>query len=202
MTIDDLPGINKANVTLWLKERSEVDGEVSFAVVTHGRSNLTYKLGDEAGRKWILRRPPTGHILASAHDMGREHKIIAALGPSDVPVPGIVGMCQNEDVTGAPFFIMDFVEGSIIKDLVDAQSFSPTERKAQSISLVETLATLHKVDPEGLGLGDLGKRQDYVGRQLRRWKRQVDEGSDREMPLFYELHRNLKPTYQIRKVMG
>ena len=192
MTIDDLPGINKANVTLWLKERSEVDGEVSFAVVTHGRSNLTYKLGDEAGRKWILRRPPTGHILASAHDMGREHKIIAALGPSDVPVPGIVGMCQNEDVTGAPFFIMNFVEGSIIKDLVDAQSFSPTERKAQSISLVETLATLHKVDPESVGLGDLGKRQDYVGRQLRRWKRQVDEGSDREMPLFYELHKKLE----------
>lgn len=192
MTSDDLPGINKANVTLWLKERSEVDGEVSFAVVTHGRSNLTYKLGDEAGRKWILRRPPTGHILASAHDMGREHKIIAALGPSDVPVPGIVGMCQNEDVTGAPFFIMDFVEGSIIKDLVDAQSFSPTERKAQSISLVETLATLHKVDPESVGLGDLGKRQDYVGRQLRRWKRQVDEGSDREMPLFYELHKKLE----------
>lgn len=192
MASNDLPGINRKNVTGWLTERSEVTGKIHFDVVTHGRSNLTYKLEDEAGRKWILRRPPTGHILASAHDMGREHKIISALGPSNVPVPGIVGMCIDENVTAAPFFVMDFVEGSIIKDRIDAQSFSPDERRIQSISLVETLATLHEVDPESVGLGDLGKREDYIGRQLRRWKRQVDEGSDREMPLFYELHKRLE----------
>ena len=192
MSNDDLPGIDKANVTEWLSERVRVVGEVIFEVVTHGRSNLTYMLSDEDGRKWILRRPPTGHILASAHDMGREHKIISALGDSDVPVPGIVGMCEHEKVTGAPFFIMDFVEGNIVKDRLDAQNFSPSDRKTQSISLVETLATLHNVDPETVGLGDLGKREDYVGRQLRRWKRQVDEGSDRDMPLFYELHKELE----------
>ena len=103
MASNDLPGINRKNVTGWLTERSEVTGKIHFDVVTHGRSNLTYKLEDEAGRKWILRRPPTGHILASAHDMGREHKIISALGPSNVPVPGIVDMCIDENVTAAPF---------------------------------------------------------------------------------------------------
>ena len=84
--------------------------------------------------------------------MGREHKIISALDPSNVPVPGIVGMCIDENVTGAPFFVMDFVEGSIIKNRIDAQSFSPDERRIQSVSLVETLATLHEVDPESVGL--------------------------------------------------
>ena len=108
MASDDLPGINRKNIAGWLTERSEVTGEIRFDVVTHGRSNLTYKLEDEAGRKWILRRPPTGHILASAHDMGREHKIISALGPSNVPVPGIVGMCVDEIVTGAPFFAVSY----------------------------------------------------------------------------------------------
>ena len=142
MASDDLPGINRKNIAGWLTERSEVTGEIRFDGVTHGRSNLTYKLEDEAGRKWILRRPPTGHILASAHDMGREHKIISALGPSNVPVPGIVGMCVDEIVTGAPFFVMDFVEGSIIKDRVDAQSFSADERRMQSVSLVE-LSLIH-----------------------------------------------------------
>ncbi|MEG3586025.1 MAG: phosphotransferase family protein [Actinomycetota bacterium] len=185
-------GINEANVSNWLADRTNVTGELSFEIVTHGRSNLTYVLEDESNTKWILRRPPTGHVLASAHDMSREHKIISALGKSNVPVPGVIGMCEDEAVTGASFFVMDFVRGNIIKDLADAQQFSPDERKIQSESLVEVLATLHKVDPEVVGLGELGKREDYIARQLRRWKRQVDEGSDRSLPLFNELHKHLE----------
>ena len=185
-------GIDETNVSNWLADQTDVVGELNFQIVTHGRSNLTYILEDETSTKWILRRPPTGHVLASAHDMNREYKIISALGKSNVPVPRAIGMCQDEAVTGASFFVMDFVEGNIIKDLEAAQQFSPEERKIQSKSLVEVLATLHNVNPEEVGLGDLGKREDYIARQLRRWKRQVDEGSDRSLPLFHELHRNLE----------
>ncbi len=181
-------GINEGNILKWLSAHTDVTGEITFQIVTHGRSNLTYVLEDEQKTKWILRRPPTGHVLASAHDMGREHRIISALGDSEVPVPGIIGMCDENQVTGAPFFVMEFVEGNIIKDLSDADKFSPEERKKQSESLVTVLAALHKVDPESVGLGDLGRREDYIARQLRRWKRQVDEGSNRSLPLFNELH--------------
>ena len=185
-------GIDETNVSNWLADQTDVVGELNFQIVTHGRSNLTYILEDETSTKWILRRPPTGHVLASAHDMNREYKIISALGKSNVPVPRAIGMCQDEAVTGASFFVMDFVEGNIIKDLEAAQQFSPEERKIQSKSLVEVLATLHNVNPEEVGLGDLGKREDYIARQLRRWKRQGDEGSDRSLPLFHELHRKLE----------
>jgi aminoglycoside phosphotransferase (APT) family kinase protein len=185
-------GINEANISNWLTSQTNVHGKITFEIVTHGRSNLTYVLEDENKTKWILRRPPTGHVLASAHDMSREHKIISALEESNVPVPGIIGMCNDEDVTGAPFFVMDFVQGNIIKDLADTEKFSPEERKAQSKSLVEVLASLHLVDPEDVGLGDLGKKEDYISRQLRRWKRQVDEGSDRSLPLFDDLHKRLE----------
>ncbi len=118
-------GINEANISNWLTSQTNVHGKITFEIVTHGRSNLTYVLEDENKTKWILRRPPTGHVLASAHDMSREHKIISALEESNVPVPGIIGMCNDEDVTGAPFFVMDFVQGNIIKDLADTEKFSP-----------------------------------------------------------------------------
>ena len=107
-------GINEVNVSNWLADQTDVVGELTFQIVTHGRSNLTYILEDEDNTKWILRRPPTGHVLASAHDMNREYKIISALGKSNVPVPGAIGMCEDEGVTGASFFVMDFVDGNII----------------------------------------------------------------------------------------
>ena len=192
MTSGDLAGIDIQNVTRWLKERTSAEGEVEFELVTHGRSNLTYVVTDGKEDKWVLRRPPTGHVLASAHDMGREHRIISALQGSDVPVPNVVGMCNDNSVTGAPFFVMGFVDGHIIKDIEDSQAFSPQQRRAQSESLVDVLVELHDVNPDLVGLGDLGKKEDYVGRQLRRWKRQVDEGSDRGLPLFDDLHSKLE----------
>ncbi|MEC8974666.1 MAG: phosphotransferase family protein [Actinomycetota bacterium] len=192
MTSGSPAGIDIKNVTRWLKERTSAEGQIKFELVTHGRSNLTYIVTDENEDKWVLRRPPTGHVLASAHDMGREHRIMSALQGSNVPVPSVVGMCDDDSVTGAPFFVMGFVDGHIVKDIEDSKAFSPQERRTQSESLVDVLAKLHAVNPDEVGLGDLGKKEDYVGRQLRRWKRQVDEGSDRDLPLFVDLHSKLE----------
>lgn len=188
MATENVTGIDTTNVTTWLSSRVEVQGQLDFDLVAHGRSNLTFVVRDEAASQWVLRRPPMGHVLASAHDMGREHRIIAALQGSAVPVPGIVGMCEDDDVNGAPFYVMSFVDGYIINTLDKAEPFTPAERRAQSESLVDVLAALHDVDPDAVGLGELGRKEEYLARQLRRWKRQIDEGSDRPLPLFHELH--------------
>ncbi len=123
--------------------------------------------------------------------MGREHRIIAALQETPVPVPPVVGLCEDEAVNGAPFYVMGFVEGRIVFDRADGEAVDPAVRTVMSHSLTDTLAALHALDPDAVGLGDLGRKEDYCARQLRRWKRQVDEGSDREMPLFHDLHARL-----------
>jgi aminoglycoside phosphotransferase (APT) family kinase protein len=199
MASENLNGVDIPNVTAWLGERVAIERPLGFDLIPHGRSNLTFIVTDGAGSRWVLRRPPLGHVLASAHDMGRERRIIAALQGSGVPVPGVVGMCDDTDVIGAPFYVMDFIEGHIIKTLEDAEPFTTDQRRQQSESLVDVLAVLHALDPDDVGLGELGKKEDYVARQLRRWKRQVDEGSDRDLPLFNELHVKLEaaiPTQQ------
>ena len=192
MARDNVTGINPANVTDWMRDRVEIEGELDFDLVAHGRSNLTFIVSDEAGSRWVLRRPPMGHVLASAHDMGREHRIIKALADSDVPVPEAIGFCDDDEVNGAPFYVMSHIEGNIVKTLADADPFTAAERRLQSESLVDTMAALHRIEPDEVGLGQLGKREDYVGRQLKRWKRQIDEGSDRDLPQFYDLHAALE----------
>ncbi|MGI9621788.1 MAG: phosphotransferase family protein [Acidimicrobiales bacterium] len=187
-------GIEPDGVTRWLTERTGVEGRLSFDAVTHGRSNLTFIVSDEVGGKWVLRRPPTGHVLASAHDMAREYRIMAALEASEVPVPAMLGLCEDDSVTGAPFYVMNFVDGYIINSLEQTEQFLPEQRRLQSESLVDVLAALHRVDPDEVGLGELGRKDAYLARQLRRWKRQVAEGSDRQITLFDELHAELDAT--------
>ena len=185
-------GIDPGPVTEWiLARRPDLTTPFGFELITGGASNLTFRITDAAGTKLVLRRPPTGHVLASAHDMGREHRIIAALQETPVPVPPVVGLCEDEAVNGAPFYVMGFVEGRIVFDRADGEAVDPAVRTVMSHSLTDTLAALHALDPDAVGLGDLGRKEDYCARQLRRWKRQVDEGSDREMPLFHDLHARL-----------
>ena len=192
MATENVTGIDVDNVTTWMADRVDLTGPLDFALVAHGRSNLTFIVSDASGTRWVLRRPPTGHVLASAHDMAREHRIMSALQGTDVPVPAMIGMCTDENVNGAPFYVMAFVEGHILKHRDDVTGFTPAQRRTMSESLVDTLAALHQIDPDEVGLGDLGRKDEYLGRQLRRWKRQVDEGSDRDMPLFHELHARLE----------
>ena len=166
---------------------------LAFERISGGRSNLTYAVADGAGRRWALRRPPLGKRLASAHDMAREHRIISALQGTDVPVPPAVGLCEDESVNGAPFFVMDFVEGPILRSRTEAEeSFDEAQRRAIGERVVDTLVAIHAIDPDRVGLGDLGRREDYVARQLRRWHGQWEKSKTHEVPLIDDVHRRLR----------
>lgn len=188
-------------VTAWLVANAPpVEPPLRFELITGGRSNLTYKITDAAGRRLVLRRPPMSHVLATAHDMGREHRIISALADSPVPVPKAVGFCDDLEVNGAPFYVMDFLEGHILhsREEVEAIWDIDTQRRAAE-NLVDVLVALHSVDPEAVGLGDLGKREDYVGRQLKRWYGQFQSSQEqakeagvyREAAIVHEVHDQL-----------
>jgi len=185
--------IDQANLEAWFA--SEIDGAqppLEFERISGGRSNLTYGVTDSAGRRWALRRPPLGKRLASAHDMGREHRIIAALAGTDVPVAPAVALCEDESVNGAPFYVMDFVEGPILRTKAEAEvSFGEADRKAIGERVVDTLVAIHAVDPDEAGVGDLGRKEDYVARQLRRWHGQWEKSKTRELEVIDDVHRRL-----------
>jgi aminoglycoside phosphotransferase (APT) family kinase protein len=169
-------GIDAPRVTEWFEEKVEgVKAPLHFSLVAGGRSNLTYRVTDSAGNAWALRRPPVSHVLPTAHDMAREHKIMSALGPTDVPVPRTVGLCEDPEVNGAPFYVMEFVDGFILRDAsVVEQSLGEPERRIAGESVADTLAKLHAVDVDSIGLGDFARRDGYIERQLKRWMSQYE----------------------------
>ena len=185
------PGIDPEPVTRWLVAHTGVTAPLRFELITGGASNLTFGVTDATQRKVVLRRPPISHVLASAHDMKREHRVISALAPTAVPVPPALGLCTDAEVNGADFYVMEFVDGSVVFDRGDGQAVAPEIRPKMTDSLVDALAALHAVDPDDVGLGDLGRREGYCARQLHRWKRQIDQGSDRDLPLIATLHDRL-----------
>ncbi len=164
-------GIDVERVTAWFT--AEVPGVVpplDFELIAGGRSNLTFAVTDASGRRFALRRPPISHVLPSAHDMAREHRVITALRDSDVPVPTTVGLCTDPAVTGSPFYVMDLVEGHVLRTAAIAeQVLAPEGRHRAGMSLADTLAALHAVDVDAVGLGDFGRRDGYIERQLHRW---------------------------------
>lgn len=171
-------GIRSAAVTAWLCEHVEgLRPPLHFLLVAGGRSNLTYRVEDAEGRAVALRRPPVSHVLPTAHDMAREHRIIRALSPTPVPVPLPLGLCEDEAVNGAPFYVMSFVDGLVLRDAAtaDAVFADASARRAAGEGLADTLAALHAVDVDEVGLGDLAKREGYIERQLRRWSAQFDQ---------------------------
>ncbi|HEY8525744.1 MAG TPA: phosphotransferase family protein [Acidimicrobiales bacterium] len=181
-------GIDGPRVTAWFQEHATVEPPLSFQLIAGGRSNLTYKVTDSAGNAWVLRRPPLGHVLATAHDMGREHRVISALADTDVPVPPIVGLCTDEEVTGAPFYVMDFVDGIVARDRSAGEQLTPAQRATAGRDITDVLAAIHAVDPDAVGLGDLGRKDGYIERQLRRWHSQWQQSQVRELPLVDEVH--------------
>jgi aminoglycoside phosphotransferase (APT) family kinase protein len=193
MGAQTLSGIPQGRVDGWLDEHVEgVEAPFRYSLIAGGRSNLTFEVVDAGGRHFVLRRPPLGGVLPSAHDMGREHRIISALAPTSVPVPQPLGYCDDADVNGAPFYVMEFVEGTVFGDASDVgPEFGEAQRTALAHSLVDVLAELGAVDPDAVGLGDLGRREGYVERQLRRWQRQFEQSATREIPAVGEVHRIL-----------
>ena len=174
--------IDIGRVTDWLVAHTPpIEPPLSFAQVAGGRSNLTFLVTDAAGRRVVLRRPPISHVLATAHDMGREHRIISALRDSAVPVPAALGLCEDEAVNDRPFYVMDFVEGHVLRSPADAEgALDEDGRRRVGDDLVDVLVRLHEVDVEAVGLGDLGRHDGYVERQLRRWYGQFQRSQDQE----------------------
>jgi aminoglycoside phosphotransferase (APT) family kinase protein len=164
-------------------ERSGIaaDGEWSATLVEGGRSNLTYFITDGA-RHWVLRRPPLGHVLASAHDVAREHRVISALAGSAVPVPRTVLLCTDESVLGAPFYVMERVAGHVYGARDEFAALAPGRRAAISNDLVDVLAALHTTDASSVGLGELGRPAGYLERQMRRWSQQLESSRSRDIP--------------------
>jgi aminoglycoside phosphotransferase (APT) family kinase protein len=175
-------GIDAGKVTDWLVANTPpVEPPLTFELIAGGRSNLTYLVTDAAGRKLVLRRPPLSHVLASAHDMGREHRIISALRDSAVPVPEALGYCEDEAVNGRPFYVMAFVEGHIFRMAQQVEGvFDEAERRRATENLVDVLVALHEVDVTEVGLADLARHDAYLARQLKRWQGQFERSQQQE----------------------
>lgn len=192
MNQTDLPGLDLDRLKAHLDAHRPglVQGDLRGQVVEGGRSNLTYIVGDGRSR-WVVRRPPLGHVLPTAHDMGREFRVISGLHGTAVPVPGTVLLCEDPGVLGAQFYVMEFAEGTPYRTAEELTALGPARTKAIAEALVDTLVDLHAVDPESVGLGDFGRPEGFLERQLRRWKKQLDGNRSRDLPGVDELHDRL-----------
>jgi aminoglycoside phosphotransferase (APT) family kinase protein len=164
-----------------------VNGPLSGRLIEGGRSNLTYAVSDGTAR-WVVRRPPLGHVLATAHDMKREHRVISGLYPTAVPVPRPVLLCEDEEVLGSPFYVMEFVEGTPYRTADQLAPLGPERTRGAVLNLVDTLVELHAVDPGEAGLADFGRPEGFLDRQLRRWGKQLDASRNRDLDGIDELH--------------
>ncbi len=191
---EDIRGISAAAVTRWMAANiDDLEPPFRFALITGGHSNLTYSVRDAKGRHLVLRRPPLGAVLATAHDMGREHRIISALVPTDVPVPVTRAMCDDEGINGAPFYVMEYVEGVVLATAQTVEDHIPEAvRPALGQRVIEVLAELHSTDPDAVGLGKLGRKEGYIERQLKRWSIQWEKSKTRELQTMEDVHRLLE----------
>jgi aminoglycoside phosphotransferase (APT) family kinase protein len=188
-----LPNGISENVESWLV--ANIAGAVApfrYTQIAGGHSNLTFKVDDAAGHSYVLRRPPLGHRLASAHDMGREHRIIAGLAHSAVPVAPALGLCTDENVNELPFYVMAFVDGHVVREKAVAESLlGESGCRRASESIVDTMAAIHGVDLVAAGLNDLGKHEGYISRQLKRWHGNILEQRTRDLPLVDSVYEEL-----------
>jgi aminoglycoside phosphotransferase (APT) family kinase protein len=190
--VSDIVGIDIPKVTTWLS--NHVEGAVApfqFDIIAGGRSNLTFTVTDASGHKFVLRRPPTGSVLATAHDMEREHRIISAVGLTGVPVPETLAVCRDIEVNDAPFYVMAYVDGVVLDSPERAEPMSPELRRAAGEHLIDVLADLHEVDIDSIGLGDLARREGYIERQVKRWTTQWEKSKTRELPAIDEVAQRL-----------
>jgi aminoglycoside phosphotransferase (APT) family kinase protein len=185
-------GIDTVAVARWLHTIGvDYTGTLTFDRIGLGQSNLTYLVRDSVGGRWVLRRPPLGHLLASAHDVAREARILSALEETAVPTPRVYGFTEDPAVTDVPLLLMEFVEGQVVDRMSVAQALVPERRRAIGLSLPRTLAKIHAVDLEQTGLIDLASHKSYAQRQLRRWAGQWEQSKTRELPALDDLTRRL-----------
>ena len=185
-------GVDLERLQPWFTEHIDGadDAPLTAELIAGGRSNLTYAIFD--GRhEWVLRRPPLGHVVATAHDMGREYRVLAGLADTDVPVPKVFAFCDDSEVNDAPFYVMERVDGRILRSAEDMQAITPDEARRCSNELVDVLARLHSVDYDAVGLGDFGRPDGFLARNVARWGKQWQANKTRELASLDELARRL-----------
>jgi aminoglycoside phosphotransferase (APT) family kinase protein len=187
----ELPGLDLDRLATHLHT-----GPLTGELIPGGRSNLTYRVTDGT-RRWVLRRPPLGHVLATAHDMSREHRVIEALADTTVPVPRVELLCEDTDVLGAPFYLMEEVPGAALRHRDQCPWLTPDKARALSERLVDVLADLHAVDPREVGLADFGRPDGFLKRQVARWGKQLDASRSRDLPGIDELRDRLADTVPV-----
>ena len=188
----NIVGLDQEAVTGWFDELAiAFTGPLLFERTGLGQSNLTYLVQDAEDRRWVLRRPPLGHLLPSAHDVVREARIMGALEPTNVPVPRILGVAQNPGIADAPLALMEFIDGQVVDTMEIAESLAPQRRRQIGVSLPTTLAKIHAVDIDAVGLSDLASHKPYAHRQLKRWSGQWEQSKTRELPELDDLTRRL-----------
>jgi aminoglycoside phosphotransferase (APT) family kinase protein len=197
MTVSSSPPGIPSPVRLegWLHDT--IGGEpselVDIQLIAGGRSNLTYRLtvagaaGSGQSRLLVLRRPPLGHVLPTAHDMGREYRVLSGLSGTQVPVARPLSFCADTEVIGAPFYLMEYVPGAVLRTRQDTAVLTEVQARELSEDLADMLAAIHGVDVEAVGLAGLGRGTGYLRRQLDRWQRQWELSVTRDVPGYSEL---------------
>jgi len=189
----DVPGLDLERVLPWFREHVAEVESLTGTVIGHGRSNITYRLDDPTGRSWVLRRPPLSHVQATAHDMGREFRILTALAPTGFPAPEPIALCDDESVNDAQFYIMEYVDGLVPVDPNEvSKRWDERDRHRIGIELVDVLVRLHAFKPEEIGLEGWGKPKGYLERQVTRFSGQLESIRYRETEELDELARRLK----------
>ncbi|WOC12666.1 phosphotransferase family protein [Gordonia sp. MP11Mi] len=182
------PGLDLAVLGDWLPRHVDGAGsDLAATLIAGGKSNLTYRVTDGSS-SWILRRPPVGRLLATAHDMGREYRMMSALQPTAVPVPAMYAMCEDVEVLGAPFYVMSEIDGVPYRSKDELGALGPERTRAISERLVDTLVDLHRVDPAEVGLADAGRPEGFLGRQVERWRKQFAAAHTRDLPSMETLY--------------
>jgi aminoglycoside phosphotransferase (APT) family kinase protein len=195
-----VPGVEDvAGLSNWLAKNDLPGGgqHLTVELITGGRSNLTYRVtaraaaepgaAEPTATRMVLRRPPLGHVLPTAHDMSREYRVLSALHGTAVPVARPVVLCQDTGVIGAPFYLMEWVDGVVFRSSEDAKILTPAQTGLVSERFVEMLATIHGLDTDAVGLGGFGRPAGYMARQLARWQRQWELSVTREVPGYADL---------------
>lgn len=201
----DLPGLRLAAVSDWLVAQTDVDPPLSAAHIAGGRSNLTYRITDAKGRRLALRRPPVGHLLDTAHDMRREWTVLRAMNRTPVPAPRPLFLCEDRQVTGALFYVMDWVDGLVPADERTARQLPAAGRARFTEGIVDVLVSLHALDPVAAGLAAWARPGDYLQRQLSRWHRQIHQSGCTHLRLADQVHDSLlrpAPAGETRIVHG
>ncbi len=186
-------GIHVEKISRFLFERLEgCRPPFAFELISGGRSNLTYLVRDAAGATFVLRRPPLGHVLPTAHDMAREFRVLRGLAGTDVPAPRPIALCEDPAVNEVSFYVMTLCPGVVpVEGLPAGFAEKPDERRRMSLALVDTLVRLHAVDFAAVGLADLGRPEGYLERQVRRWSQQWERSRTGPLPEIEELLRRL-----------